>query len=260
MQSGSCRNNICELKRQIDSQAVEIGHTRTGYGQSRREQALLHEELADRERALRDTRIRSIQKLEELKRDQEFRLEELSRRRMVENHFKRCRICAQWTIISRSMSTCVIFSSSWTRRIAKPPLKFAAKYMGYAWYIRKRFLDGVHASTSTTYSGMLNSMQASTGKPVTESGDRDHNQSWAKMAKIPNSFSNFSSNFWFPKRPSTGILTLFQKECTWRVKGSRSLRFQGNAKRKIIEGKVREEGRSWQSIWKQSQLQCWPEW
>ena len=81
-------NNICELKRQIDSQAVEIGYTRTGYGKSRREQAPLHEELADRQRALRDTRIRSIQKLEELKRDQEFRLEEFSRRRMVENHFK----------------------------------------------------------------------------------------------------------------------------------------------------------------------------
>ena len=54
-------NYICELKRQIDSQAVEIGHSRTGYEQSRREQAPLHEELADRERALRDTRIRSTQ-------------------------------------------------------------------------------------------------------------------------------------------------------------------------------------------------------
>ena len=87
-------NNICELKRQMDSQAVEIGHSRTGYEQSRREQALLHEELADREKALRDTRIRSIQKLEELKRDQEFRLEEFSRRRMVENRSKRCRLCS----------------------------------------------------------------------------------------------------------------------------------------------------------------------
>ena len=58
-------NNNCELKRQIDSQAVKIGHTRTGYEQSRREQALLHKELADRERALRDTRVGSIEKLEE---------------------------------------------------------------------------------------------------------------------------------------------------------------------------------------------------
>ena len=74
--------------RQIDSQAVKIGHTRTGYEQSRREQALFHEELADRERALRDTRIGSIQKLEELKRHQEFRLQEFSIRKLVENHFK----------------------------------------------------------------------------------------------------------------------------------------------------------------------------
>ena len=81
-------NNTCALKRQIDSQAVESGHTRTGYEQSRREQALLHEELADRERARRDTRIRSIQKLEELKREQEFRLDEFSIRKLVENHFK----------------------------------------------------------------------------------------------------------------------------------------------------------------------------
>ena len=79
---------FCELKRQTDSQAVEIGHTRTRYEQSRREQALLHKEVADRERALRDTRIWSIQKLEDLKRDQDFRLEEFSVRKLVENHFK----------------------------------------------------------------------------------------------------------------------------------------------------------------------------
>ena len=79
---------ICELKRQIDSQALEMGHVRTGYEQSRREQALLHEELADRERALRDSRVGSIQELEELKREQEFRLEEFSIRKLVEIFFK----------------------------------------------------------------------------------------------------------------------------------------------------------------------------
>ena len=52
---------------------------------------------------------------------------------------------------------------------------------------QETFLDGLHASTSTTYSGMLNSrdfsvtghfpVRASTGEPATESGDRDHNQS-----------------------------------------------------------------------------------
>ena len=81
-------NNICELKRHIGSQAVEIVHIWTGYEQARREQALLHEELADRECARRDTRLRSIQKLEEMKKGQEFRLKEFSIRRMVENHLK----------------------------------------------------------------------------------------------------------------------------------------------------------------------------
>ena len=80
--------NTCEFKRQIDSHAVEIGHTRTGYEQSRREQALFHEELADRERARRYTRITSIQKLEELKIEQEFRLAEFSIRKLVGNHSK----------------------------------------------------------------------------------------------------------------------------------------------------------------------------
>ena len=98
---------ICELKRQIDSQALEMGHVRTGYEQSRREQALLHEELADRERALRDSRVGGIQELEELKREQEFRLEEFSIRTLVE-FFLRCRICTQWTIISRSNSTSIV--------------------------------------------------------------------------------------------------------------------------------------------------------
>ena len=52
---------------------------------------------------------------------------------------------------------------------------------------QETFLDGLHASASITFSGMLNSrdfsvmgnipVQASTGRPATESGDRDHNQS-----------------------------------------------------------------------------------
>ena len=44
-------NSIRELNRHIETQRVEIGHTTTGYSQSRREQAPLHEELAVRERA-----------------------------------------------------------------------------------------------------------------------------------------------------------------------------------------------------------------
>ena len=48
------------LKRQIDSQALEIEHTRTGYEQSRREQALLHEELEDREIFLKMSNLYAV--------------------------------------------------------------------------------------------------------------------------------------------------------------------------------------------------------
>ena len=53
---------------------MEIGHTLTGCERSRREEGLLHEDLAERERALRDTRIRSIHEMEELKRAHELRV------------------------------------------------------------------------------------------------------------------------------------------------------------------------------------------
>ena len=45
-------NQIRALSSQIESQALEIGHTLAGNAQSRREQDLLHVELADGKRAL----------------------------------------------------------------------------------------------------------------------------------------------------------------------------------------------------------------
>ena len=77
--------NIRELNRQIESQRMGIGHTLTGYEQSRREQDPLHEELAERERALRETRFKSIHEMEELKRDHELRVDDFSRRKLIEN-------------------------------------------------------------------------------------------------------------------------------------------------------------------------------
>ena len=78
-------NIIRELNRQI-SQAMKSGHTITGYEQSRRDQARLHEELAERERELRETRIRSIHEMEELKRAHELKVDEFSRRKLIDNH------------------------------------------------------------------------------------------------------------------------------------------------------------------------------
>ena len=49
-------------------------------------QARLHEELALREKALRDTRIRNIHEVEELKRAQDIRIDEFSRHELRESH------------------------------------------------------------------------------------------------------------------------------------------------------------------------------
>ena len=61
-------------------------HVNHGYEESRREQATLHEELAQREKALRETRIRSIHEVEELKRAQEMRIDEFSKNEKRESH------------------------------------------------------------------------------------------------------------------------------------------------------------------------------
>ena len=131
--------------------------------------------------------------------NQEFRLEEFSRRRrMVENHFKDVESVRSGEIFHVPNQP-AFSSSSWTRKTAEPRLKFAAKFLGYALFFRKRFWMVHMRSTSTSYSrnaqfkGFLcygkYSVQASNGKPVTESGDRDHNQSWAKMAKSQTVFN-----------------------------------------------------------------------
>ena len=48
--------------------------------------ARLHEELAQREKARRETGIRSIFEVEELKRAQEMRIDEFSRNELRESH------------------------------------------------------------------------------------------------------------------------------------------------------------------------------
>ena len=78
-------------------------------------------------------------------------------------------------------------------------------------------------------------VQISMGRYVIENGDRDSNRSWAKWLESSTVSQFFSSNFWFLKRPSTGILTSYQEECIQWIKESRSLRFQRNAERKRLE-------------------------
>ena len=102
--------------------------------------------MAQREKALRETRIRNIHEVEELKRAQKMRIDEFSRNELRESHatfqeltsntgvagknelyewfqiISRCRIDLQWKIIQRSQSTGNCSKSLWD---AKPRPKSA---------------------------------------------------------------------------------------------------------------------------------------
>ena len=63
----------------------KIDHTLAGDEQLRRDQLLLHEQLSEQNRDLREAHLKSLNEKEELKRFQGSRFDELPRRRCVEN-------------------------------------------------------------------------------------------------------------------------------------------------------------------------------
>ena len=152
--------------------------TRTGYEQSRREQALLLEELADRERALRDTRIGSIQKWKNWREirnfdSRNFREDESSKIILKMSNLFAVDNYYTFPVNQRCFLFLVKEEDCWDAT------KICSQIYGIRIVFQETFLNGLTASTSTTYSGMLNSrdfsvtvnipVQASTGKPVTES-------------------------------------------------------------------------------------------
>ena len=81
-QADSDRRSIQELKGIIESQRREIDHTLAGDEQHRRNQ-LLQEQPSKQNRDLREGHMKSLNEMEELKRVQELRIDEFSRRRLV---------------------------------------------------------------------------------------------------------------------------------------------------------------------------------
>ena len=79
-------NSVRDLHRQLDFNRLGIYCTNQGHEESRKGQARLHEELTQRERVLRETQIRSIHELGELKRHQEMRRDEFSTHKLRESH------------------------------------------------------------------------------------------------------------------------------------------------------------------------------
>ena len=85
LQAESDKQSIQELAGIVDSQRMEIDHTFTGCEESRRDQLLLQEEQSEQHLDLRETRIKSRHEMEELSSVQESRVDEFSRRRLIEN-------------------------------------------------------------------------------------------------------------------------------------------------------------------------------
>ena len=84
-QADSGRRSIQELNGIIESQRREIDHALAGDEQLRRDQLLLHEQLSEQNRDLRDTHMKSLNEMEELKRFQGSTFDEFSRRRLIED-------------------------------------------------------------------------------------------------------------------------------------------------------------------------------
>ena len=76
-QVGSLNNCMSELQQQAYAQRLESQDAHHGYIESRREQVRLQEELSMKEKVLRDTQIRSMHEMGQMKRAQE-RVDEVS--------------------------------------------------------------------------------------------------------------------------------------------------------------------------------------
>ena len=75
---GSLNDCTSELQQQTYAQRLELEDAQHGYIESRREHVRLQEELSMKEKVLRDTQIRSVRKMGQMKRAQELRVDEVS--------------------------------------------------------------------------------------------------------------------------------------------------------------------------------------
>ena len=91
----SLNNFINYLQQKGYAQRLDLENTHHGYVESRREQVRLQEELVMKEIALRDTQIRSMHEMGEMKRAQELRVDEFSVQKLRESHETIQRLASQ---------------------------------------------------------------------------------------------------------------------------------------------------------------------
>ena len=85
LQAESDKKNFQELSGIIESQRREINRALEGDEQLRRDQQLLHEQLSEQNRELREAHVKSLNEMEELKRFQGSTFDSFSRRKLIEN-------------------------------------------------------------------------------------------------------------------------------------------------------------------------------
>ena len=91
----SLNNCINELQQQAYAQRLNLENAHHGYVESRREQLRLQEEFSMKEKALRETQIRSMHEMGEMKRAQELRVEKISILKLRESHETTQRLTSQ---------------------------------------------------------------------------------------------------------------------------------------------------------------------
>ena len=77
---------ITELQRQTEEQRLALQEAQHGFVESRRQQIRLQEEFSIKEKVLRNTQIRNMHEIREMKRAQEPRIDEVSVQKLRENH------------------------------------------------------------------------------------------------------------------------------------------------------------------------------
>ena len=85
-QIGSLNSCTDELHQLAHAQRLELEDAHGGYTESRREQIRLQDELSLKEKALRETLIRHVHEMGDMKRAQELRVDEVSAQKLRESH------------------------------------------------------------------------------------------------------------------------------------------------------------------------------
>ena len=104
-QVGSLKRCINELQQQPYAQGLELHDAHHGKFESRREPSRAQEEVSLKDKLVRDTQIRNVHELGEMKRAQELRVDEFSPQKNQEKVMKQYRLTSQLQCMQEQMNS-----------------------------------------------------------------------------------------------------------------------------------------------------------